>query len=117
MKRLIATAFSLLIACAGCGTHAVIVTDAAGNPIAGADVSPVGLSVNGAAVKTDAKGEASVPDNAGGQDAKWINVSKAGYAPVQIDVSAAWPQRVTLTTGPATQPVIALPTTAPAGAP
>jgi hypothetical protein len=121
MRKPLSAAFSLLFGCIGCATHTVVVTDAAGNPVAGADVIPVGLSINGAPVKTDAKGEASIPESAGGQDAKWINVSKSGYAPVQAGVPAAWPLRVMLATapaaGPATRSAITLPTTAPAGAP
>jgi len=74
----------------------VIVVDAADKPIQGADVQPVSLSINGAITKTDAAGVADVPLSVGGQDAKWISITKAGYDPAGVDVPAQWPLRITL---------------------
>jgi hypothetical protein len=79
----------------GCSPE-VIVIDRAGIPVKGAEVRPVSPSITGSPVMTGATGKASVPMNAGGQEAKWIAVKKAGFDPVQVDVPSHWPLRITL---------------------
>ncbi|MCW1883704.1 carboxypeptidase-like regulatory domain-containing protein [Luteolibacter flavescens] len=73
----------------------VIVTDAAGVPIAGAAVEPVTASMNLPAVVTDAKGEVHIGGAA--QPVQSINVSKTGFTGVNnIDYTTAKPIRVIL---------------------
>jgi hypothetical protein len=85
----------LLLTIAGCEGR-VQVFDPAGKPVAGAQVAPVSLSMNGAATPTDDRGEASVSLRVGGQDTKWVAVSKQGFEPQQVPVPAKWPLKVIL---------------------
>jgi hypothetical protein len=79
----------------GCSPK-VVVTDTAGKPVQGAAVTLVSPSMNSAATLTDANGEAPVPLSNSVQEIKWVSIKKAGYDPVQVDVPAQWPLRVTL---------------------
>jgi len=83
------------LALAGCAER-VQVVDPVGKPVQGAQVAPVSLSMNGAAETTDAKGEASVALSVGGQETKWVSVSKAGFVSQQVGVTGTWPLKVVL---------------------
>lgn len=93
----------LLIGCTG----QVQVVDPAGKPVQGADVVAVALSISGPVGTTDTNGKATVPLNCGGQNTKWVAVSKEGFERVQEPVPAKWPLKVTL--HPATRPWSSIP--------
>ena len=99
--RLLLTALIGLTLLGGCRER-VQVVDPAGRPVEGARVAPVTLSMNGAAEMTDARGEATVLLKIGLQDTKWVNVSKQGFEPQQVNVPAQWPLKVVMR--PANQP-------------
>lgn len=88
---------SMALLTTGCTTKPdVIVTDASGAPIAGAKVEPVSLSMNQAAVTTDAKGEASIPKSV--QPVQWISVKSTGFVDQKsIDFTGPKPIKVVLT--------------------
>jgi hypothetical protein len=97
MRYLAALCLTIIVMAAGCSQNSsgkVIVIDHAGNPIQGAAVSAVSLSINGAASPTDSRGVAIVPLNLGLQQTVWVDVAKAGYDPVQCAAPAQWPLRV-----------------------
>ncbi len=98
--RLLAIAILALTA-VGC-TGRVQVVDPAGKPVQGAQVTPVTASMNGNPKTTDTNGEASVPLSMGGQETKWVNVSKPGSQSQQVSVPAKWPLKVVLS--PTIQP-------------
>jgi hypothetical protein len=103
MRLLLSTIAAIMVAItiAGCARGQVQVVDLTGKPIQDAQVAPVSLSMNGKPMATDDSGEASVPLNIG-QDIKWVDVSKPGFAPTQVQVPPQWPMKVVLQ--PATQP-------------
>jgi len=85
----------------------VIVTDQAGKPVQNADVSPVSANMNGATVKTDANGVATIPTALEYIDqVQWVAIEKAGYESEQFNVTHKWPLKVVLkaATQPATAP-------------
>lgn len=88
----------LLVACVclvGCSSReAVQVIDPSGQPIAGANVVAVSLSMNAGPIATDAQGKAELPANV--QGTRWIEVSKNGFETTRVDVPKAWPARITL---------------------
>ncbi len=85
----------------GCAKQEVVkVTDATGQPIAGANVEAVSPSMNAGPNVTDANGEAPLPSNV--QGTKWVAVSKTGFERTQVDIPKQWPLRVTLK--PTTRP-------------
>ena len=57
----------------------VIVVDSKGNPIKGASVEPITLSMNLASKLTDEDGKVEITKGAI-QKTEWISVTKAGYA-------------------------------------
>ena len=98
MRRLGLSISLALLAFAGCSKQRqVVVVDMAGNPVQGADVAPVSMDINGLPQKTDAAGVASVDLNYYSiEPAKWIDIRKAGFDPIFVDIPAKWPLRVTL---------------------
>jgi hypothetical protein len=100
MRLITFAIFALFVA--GCGSGLVQVVDAQGTPLSGVQVTPTSLSMFGATSTTNANGEASVPLHVGGQDTKWINVSKAGLQSQQVNMPTRWPLKIVLQ--PATQP-------------
>jgi hypothetical protein len=104
MRLLTPILIGVLIAFAGCDNSGIVdVVDPAGNPVAGASVTPVTASMNGNAVTADGKGEALIPTSMGVQATHWVSVSKAGFTAVQVPVPKAWPLRVTLAPAAASQ--------------
>ena len=83
---------------AGCSSRVVEVVDPTGAPVAGAQVIGASPSMNTETTITNAKGQATVPDNIPG--VKRIQVSKPGLQPSHVEVPASWPLRVTLTPEP-----------------
>jgi hypothetical protein len=93
VMRLLTIILGLFVgACSG----RVLVVDMAGNPIEGAQLTPQTLSMGGAAVSTNHRGEASVPLRIWPQDTRWVNVSKQGFQWQQVKVPAKWPLKVIL---------------------
>jgi hypothetical protein len=74
--------------------HGVIVTDASGAPVAGAQIATISRSLEMDGERTDGKGRAAAPSNL--NDATWIKVSKLGFATQQVSLPAQWPIHVTL---------------------
>ena len=81
----------------GCCSPRVIVVDASGDAIPGAEVRGIGLTVEGPAVKTDPLGRACLPS--GTQEHQWLTVEKEGYRSVDVDARAEEPIRVVLEAG------------------
>jgi len=94
MKYMITLAALSVLFLTGCSTEEVLVVDGKGSPVKDAEVYAVSLSMSTGPVKTNAKGEATVPSNA--QGAKWVSVTKKGYQDVQVDVPTKWPLKITL---------------------
>ena len=72
----------------------VKVTDIAGVPIAGAEVTSVSLSTNSSPALTDLEGTASLPSSP--QSPRWVSVSKPGYQSESVPVPPRWPLHVIL---------------------
>ena len=72
----------------------VIVTDVAGQPIAGATVAAVALSTTTGPNLTDTNGKTQLPGNI--QGVKWVRVSATGFETVQVEVPQNWPLRIQL---------------------
>ncbi len=68
----------LLFALVACAKPNVIVVDSKGNPIKGASVEPITLSMNLASKLTDKDGKVEITKGAI-QKTEWISVTKAGY--------------------------------------
>jgi hypothetical protein len=92
-------AAAAIVALCRCGAaQVVIVTDDNGAPVAGAQVDAVSLSINMHARLTDGDGKAALPSNP--QGTRWIQVSKSGFVPEQVDLPEQWPAHVTLHAAP-----------------
>jgi len=85
-------AITALIGCAELRT--VRVVDPSGQPIAGAKVVAVSLSINSSPHVTDKNGETSLPDNI--QEVKWMQVSMPGFQTLHTEKPSSWPSSVTL---------------------
>lgn len=93
--------FITILTLIGCGKREVIkVVDPAGRPIAGANVEAVSPSMNAGPNITDGHGECVLPSNM--QGVQWVQISKAGFEAIQVDIPKTWPLCVTLK--PATRP-------------
>ena len=80
---------------AGCvAKQVVVVTDATGAPVQGANVEAVSPSMNVGPAVTNAKGVAALPINP--QGTKWVQVSKPGYTTAHEELPSKWPMNVTL---------------------
>jgi hypothetical protein len=102
MMRPLTIALIFTFVAGGC-TGRVHVVDLTGEPIQGASVAPVSLSLSGAAKLTDAHGDAEVPLNISSvAETKWVNVSQKGFESQQVDIPKKWPLRIVLQ--PTTQP-------------
>ena len=86
----------LLLSCQSIfGNPSVLILDEAGDPIEGASVTPISLSINYIPQKTDEKGQVTIPSRL--QKVKWITVDKIGYEPSgYIDFSGKKPLKVLL---------------------
>ncbi len=93
MRLLAITLVSLIVA--GCSGR-VLVIDGNGKPIEGAEVSAVAPSVGDVPVRTNERGEASVPLRVGLQDTEWVHVRKKGFQFQSVDVPSKWPLKVVL---------------------
>jgi hypothetical protein len=106
--RLISWTVLMVSALLGCASpHIFHVTDIAGDPLPGAGVTSVSLSMAAGPNFTDAMGNAALPSNV--QGGRWIEVSKSGFQPVCLDVPATWPIRITLRPLPASTQSVSLP--------
>lgn len=94
---------SIFLFAASCfvATHAfaarvVQVVDPQGAPISDAMVEPITASTNGNPLRTDKKGNATLPSFTI-QEIQWVSVSKAGYeASGQLPLPKTWPWKITL---------------------
>ncbi len=77
----------------GCA-NLVIVTDPEGDPVPGAKVYGISLSITAGPNATDSRGRAEVPDTI--QRAQWVTVAKPGFATAHVDAPDEWPLRVVL---------------------
>jgi hypothetical protein len=68
--------------------------DVQGNPIPGALIYSVSLSMDIGPAKTNARREARVPSHI--QGTHWVDVSKNGYRSVRVEVPCSWPLMITL---------------------
>ena len=82
-----------VVGLAGC-SGLVQVVDPAGQPVVGAEVLAVSLSMTAGPNITDGQGEAFLPGNL--QNVKWVQVSKPWYRTVQVEVTETWPLHVML---------------------
>ncbi len=93
MKSALISSLACLLSL-GCSSD-VRVVDQNGNPVEGAVVEPVSLSMNGPEILTDADGAVSLPLTV--QEWKWVHVSKGGYRRVSdVMLGGSRPVRVVL---------------------
>ena len=89
-----------MCALVACAKPNVIVVDSKGNPIKGASVEPITLSMNLPAKLTDKDGKIEITKGAI-QKTEWISVTKAGYVSSgHIKFDQPKPIKVTLTFEP-----------------
>ena len=97
---LLVSVFTIMIAwfvyCNFC--EVVYVIDEAGNPIEGARVGAVSLSMNSGYNITSSRGRTTVPKEfyIRVQGLEWIEVKKAGYEYIQVKAPEEWPLTITL---------------------
>src|SRR5579883_2328640 len=65
----------------GCSSPDLLVLDANGNPLSGAEVVGASLSMSGKATISNKRGEVRIPWSL--QEIKWVSVYKDGFVPVE----------------------------------
>lgn len=81
-------------ACSNAKVADVVVVDESGNPISGATIEPVSMSINYPKVMTYESGDAWIGEKV--QNVKWLKVSKKGYESAKVDFKGPKPVRVVL---------------------